>query len=87
MNKKMEIEMFAMAMETTMSRHAKNKGDSWKWCDIDFLKNKLKEEFREYQESGDKHELVDIANICMMLFNRELWKINGIEYHPEIPYC
>lgn len=71
-----------MAMETTMSRHDKNKGESWKWCDVDFLKGKLKEEFEEYQDSGDKHELVDIANVCMMLFNRELWRINKIEHEP-----
>lgn len=75
-----EIELFAQAMETTMSRHDKTKGDSWKWCEIEFLKDKLLEEFNELQKTGDKHELVDIANICMMLFIRETWKIMGIKY-------
>lgn len=78
-----EIELFAMAMETTMSRHDKEKGNSWKWCDIEFLKDKLLEEFDELQKTGDKHELVDIANVCMMLFNRKLWKINDIVIEPE----
>jgi len=76
-----EIELFAMAMEATMCRHDKNKGDSWKSCEIDFLKDKLIEEFDEYQSSGNKHELVDIANVCMMLFNRELYRINNIQHH------
>ena len=78
-----EIGMLVMAMETTLSRHQKAKGDSWKWCDIEFLENKLHEEYNEWKESGDKHELVDIANICMMLFNRKLWEINGIVIEPE----
>ena len=72
-----DIAMLVMAMESTLKRHEK-KGDSWKTCDVEFLKNKLYEEFDVWVNSGDKHELIDIANICMMLFNRELWRINKI---------
>ena len=71
------LALFVMAMETTLSRHQKKKGDSWKTCDIEFLENKLIEEFEEYQKTRNKHELVDIANICMFLFNRkieDIWK-------------
>lgn len=73
-----DVGMLVMAMETTLKRHEKAKGDSWKTCDITFLENKLIEECNEWAETKDKHELVDIANICMMLFNRKLWEIQGI---------
>jgi len=72
------VAIFVMAMETTLRRHEKAKGDSWKQCDKNFLYDKLEEEFNEWKESHNKHELVDIANICMMLFNRELWDFQGI---------
>ena len=72
---KNEQALFVMAMKSTLSKHEKTKGDSWKTCDIEFLENKLIEEFEEYQESKDKHELIDIANICMFLFNRKLKNI------------
>jgi len=73
-----DVAMLVMAMETTLKKHEKAKGDSWKRCDKNFLYGKLEEEFEEWKASHDKHELVDIANICMMLFNRELWDIQGI---------
>ena len=74
-----DVGMLVMAMESTLKRHEKAKGDSWKTCDIKFLENKLEEEYLEWAGNKDKHELVDIANICMMLFNRKLWEIQGIE--------
>jgi len=67
-----EIELFAQAMENTMKKHDKKKGDSWKTEDVDWLRAKLVEEFEEYFDTFDKKELVDIANMCMMLYNREL---------------
>ena len=67
-----EIELFAQAMENTMKKHDKKKGDSWKTCDILFLEDKLIKEVEEYLDSRDKKELVDIANMCMMLYNRKL---------------
>lgn len=81
-----EIIEFAEAMEKVMSRNDKEKGDSWKTCDMDFLVNKLKEEIREWEEDNDYNEryglspadmeeLVDIANVCMMLFQRIKEKI------------
>lgn len=78
-----DIGTFAIAMESQMKKHQKKKGNSWKWVNIKFLEDKLDEEYAEWKKSGDKHELVDIANICMMLFNRKLWEINNIKIEPE----
>jgi len=72
---KNEMYLFVTAMENTLEKHQKKKGDSWKDCDIEFLENKLVEEYNEWKDSKDKHELVDIANICMMLYNRKLMSI------------
>ena len=81
-----EILAFAEAMENTMREHDGNKGDSWKTCDIFFLVEKLAEEYTEADtafdnfvhhdfQSGDLHfqtELVDLANVSAMLWNREV---------------
>ena len=61
------------------------KGDSWVTCDITFLKGKLREEIAEYygEEGSMKSakELVDIANVCMMLYHRhvEAWAKRATE--------
>lgn len=78
-----EILEFAEAMELTMRKHDGKKGDSWKTCDIYFLIEKLKEEFDEadcafdnlvhhdFEDEGQfTAETVDLANVCMMLWNR-----------------
>ena len=69
-----EIEEFALAMEQMMSMHDGRKGDSWKTCDLNHLQKKLLEEFAEYiypdEECFVDAELIDIANICMMLYHR-----------------
>ena len=70
-----DVWMFAMSMQATMRKHQKKKGDSWKDCDIVYLENKLVEEIEEYQKDYEPHELVDIANMCMMLWNRKMWKL------------
>lgn len=73
-----EIMRFAEEMESIMRLHDKKKGDSYKTCEINFLRRKLAEEFSEWAypciEDGDteKYEVVDIANICMMLFWRAI---------------
>ena len=65
------VEVFAGYMLDVMNKHQQMKGDSWKTCNLGFLEGKLHEEFAEYADSGDKRELVDIANICMMLYHRK----------------
>ena len=72
-----------MSMEVTLYKHQKEKGDSWNDCDLQFLLNKFDEEIKEFKEEhkplAKAEELVDIANVCMMLFNRKLWEIAGIQ--------
>ncbi len=65
-----EILEFAKEMEKIMKKHDKKKGDTWKTVSINFLKGKLIEEFDEYIVYENTDELVDIANICMMLWHR-----------------
>lgn len=74
-----DLEKFALEMEKILLKHDKKKGDSWKTCDIKYLENKLEEEFREWKNTSvplnKGVEVIDIANICMMLWHR---------YYPEI---
>ena len=72
MNKEIrkEILEFAEQMEMVMQENDGDKGDSWKNLSIDFLDEKIDEEFYEWFESGDKAELIDIANVAMMLWHR-----------------
>lgn len=77
-----EILAFAEAMEKTMRKHDGNKGDSWKDCQINYLYIKLNEEFTEVEtavynrlhKAGKineiSKELVDLANVSAMLWNR-----------------
>jgi len=71
-----ELSLFAMAMETKLKRHDKDRGDSWKDCDKSFLRGRLIDEVTEYLDSYpcDRKELVDIANFCMMLWYRDIDK-------------
>lgn len=76
-----EIMEFAEAMELTMRKHDAKKGDSWKDCTISFLGRKLQEEYNEtehefynllFSSSNNlKSESVDLANVCMMIWNRK----------------
>ena len=70
---------FIEKMKLKLDLNQEEKGDSWTTLDIDFLENKLLEEIDEYLDErrhGRKsEELIDIANICMMLNHRhfDLW--------------
>lgn len=66
-----EIEEFSLEMERVMQKHDKLKGDSWKELPYRTLRVLLDKEVEEYIASRSKGELVDIANLCMMLYNRE----------------
>lgn len=70
-----EIIEFAKEMERVMQKHDKSKGDSWKRMEILDLENMLLEEFEEqklgFAMSGKSdNENIDIANFCMMLWQR-----------------
>ena len=76
-----ELELFASAMEAKLQRHDKERKDSWKECDVNYLLDRLEDESDEFHvtvsrfKNGagyDRKELVDIANFCMMLWNRDL---------------
>ena len=67
---RVEVAVFARLMEGVLEKHDGVKGDTWKYCKLGFLEGKLQEEVNEYQNSEDPDELIDIANICMMIYNR-----------------
>lgn len=58
--------------------HNKDKGNSWKKCAIDFLRDKLDEEYqefeqayhRDYDEEHQYEELLDVINVAVMLAER-----------------
>lgn len=75
------VQDFAEAMEKKLAEKDEAYGDSWKTCDINFLHSRLMREVEEFEE--DYHgvmvfhedeettkELVDVANVCMMLYHR-----------------
>lgn len=68
-----EILDFAKEMDVVMNIHENQKRDTWKTCEVEFLENKLIEEYKEWRSSTiepAKKEIIDIANICMMLHHR-----------------
>ncbi len=76
-----ELEIFAEKMEAEMRKNDKEKGESWKTCELLFLAKKLDEErgevdicFVSDEENVDKtvEELVHEAILCMMLAYRIL---------------
>ncbi len=66
-----EIKEFAEMMENTMKKHDAIKGESWKSMGEPELLLFLQEELKEYYKSGDEDELVDVANFCMMLWQKK----------------
>ena len=77
-----EVLEFAEEMERIMSLHDPIKGNSWRAdpssnCD-DFLWEKLGEEYEEsVNENADvEKELIDLANIAMMLWWRKKNKLS-----------
>ena len=76
------LKAFVDAMKLKLDLNQDRKGDSWATCDIEFLEDKLLGEIKEYLDES-KHgkksrELIDVANICMMLYHRHfnIWLKN-----------
>ncbi len=73
------FDSFTMKMRNVLEENEKKKGNSWASCDLQFLLDKLDEEVKEFKEAKrpmqKAEELVDVANICMMLYHRyiEIW--------------
>ena len=69
--KKMEIPVgFIRAIEK-MSENFSRKGNTWKTMPIGELELLLAREWQEYLESGDPDELLDIANLSLMIHDRK----------------
>lgn len=70
----MGLDQFVEKMDLVLRQNQEKKGDSWKTCKIGFLEEKLCEETREYLEAktpmAKANELIDVANVAMMLYNR-----------------
>ena len=70
------LRWFVVQMKLKLDMNQEEKGDSWVTCDIEFLEKKLREEIEEYHKGEGRmksaHELVDIANVCMMLYHRHV---------------
>jgi len=70
---------FVMYMNNKLDENEEKKGNSWASCDLQFLLDKLDEEIQEFKDEpkplAKAEELVDVANICMMLHHRyvEIW--------------
>ena len=73
-----EIWDFAIEMENVMKKHDATKRDSWKICSMNYLFTKLLEEIDELKLERELNkvnnfrykELVDVANMCMMIWNK-----------------
>ena len=71
------IQAFADEMQLVMSKHDEDKGESWMDCPAKYLLDGLDTEIEELAKARGnlnianvREELVDIANYCMMLWNR-----------------
>jgi hypothetical protein len=66
-----EFQAFTSHMARTLLKHSE-KGRSWETCKHSYLVQKLLDEVNEYIKGRhDKEELIDIANMCLMLYLRE----------------
>jgi hypothetical protein len=83
------FDSFTMKMRNVLEENEKKKGNSWASCDLQFLLDKLDEEINEFKEAKTPvkkaNETADIANICMMLYNRyiEIWAEKAVKNHSE----
>lgn len=66
------LEYFADAMQRKLNANAHKGGWGKGKCELGYLIQRLAQEIREWEKSqeSDPKELVDIANICMMLYSR-----------------
>ena len=65
------VRTFAKAMEAKLKLND-HKKIGWDTCDLEYLDQRLIQEFQEYTQSVQAEELVDIANFCMMLYSRKM---------------
>lgn len=64
------LKKFAEEMETILTVNDYKGGWGFDQCDRDYLEDRLMQEIGEYFKSRDAEELIDIANLAMMLWSR-----------------
>ena len=64
-----EIKKFAEAMDKKYKAKHKDYGESWRDATPNELFGRFLEEFEEFTESGTRDEIIDMANILMMMWN------------------
>ena len=70
-----EVAAFAEMMESVLTDHDGNKGDSWKDIDVDVLWAQLHEKYDDLccfccGAQDDQKNLIDLANYAMMLWHQ-----------------
>ena len=79
MNTEQGFKEFTEKMKLVLDLNQEKKGDSWVDCELQFLDDKLDEEYNEFKEEtkplAKAEECADMANVCMMLYNRymDIW--------------
>jgi hypothetical protein len=70
------LDRFVEQMKLKLDQNQEKKGDSWTTCEIGYLEEAMMHECYEYDQASSlmkkAKELVDVANFCMMLYNRYL---------------
>ena len=82
-----EIHRFAEAMQVTLDKHQEEKGDSWKKMSFLELKKILHQQITKNIHTAKQGEnikgFVDVANLCMMLWYRQVCV--GLEFEEVKP--
>ncbi len=76
MEYKRNVDLFATLMLMRLMSQREKYGDSWKIVTIPQLRERIKEEYKEWLKAKtleeELTELIDIANQCQLLFTRLL---------------
>lgn len=74
------IVQFAEAMEQKLRKHDEKRGvEGWLNPEMTtgYLYKRLIQELNEYDSSGDYKEMIDVANIAMMIYDRGVQKCSS----------
>ena len=79
---------FILAMEDKLNKKQDEYGDSWKKMPLPELVQRLRDEYKEFHPLGttgkpEMEELIDIANICMMLYAR-IKSLQPVDWYCDI---
>ncbi len=68
-------EFMKMKMRAVMMRGDGRSLRPWEDFGVDWLESRLEDELKEYRDSHDGKELVDVANICCFLWMKHIQKV------------